>query len=52
MKKIIKFYVDDRLLDDLTEISKNHHISISKIIRTILEEYINTYKENNYKDDE
>lgn len=47
LKNIINVRINSQLYNELQQISNDNNIALSKIIRTILEHYINTYKNNN-----
>ena len=47
LDNIINVRIDKKLYDDLQDISNQSDIKISKIIRTVLIHYIETYYKNN-----
>lgn len=47
LKNIINVRINSQLYNELQQISRDNNIPLSKIIRTILEHYINIYKNNN-----
>ena len=52
LNNIINVRINSQLFNELSKISNDNDIQLSKIIRTVLEHYVNTYKNNNYDNNE